>query len=68
MATLSVVVRFTKVYGVQKCYPVCDRAHAFARIAGTKTLSADNLNEIRLLGFDVVQQADTNLEQFMGAA
>lgn len=47
----KVAIRVDRVYGVVKIYPACDRANAFARIAGTKTLSLENLGEITAMGF-----------------
>lgn len=47
----KVSIRVDRVYGIVKIYPVCDRAKAFARIAGTKTLSLEDLGEITAMGF-----------------
>lgn len=53
-----VYVEFKDVYGRQTIYPYCAKAKAFARIAGTKTLSADDLREIKTLGFQVATRND----------
>lgn len=40
-----------EVYGAPNIYPVCDKAKEFARIAKTKTLSLQNLESMKALGF-----------------
>lgn len=49
----TITVEFKDVYGVRTCYPVCEAARTFARIAGTKTLTADTLRHVKDLGFTV---------------
>ena len=68
---MMVVIRIREVYGRRIAYPVCDKAKEFARIAGTKTLSRDNLYSIEELGFvvkvDVTHNASLlNLEHWNG--
>lgn len=48
---ITVIVR--TVYGVDKIYPACPAAQAFADIAGTKTLSVRDIANIKKLGFAV---------------
>lgn len=52
----AVVVRFEKVYGLVKCYPVCQNAIRIAALAGTKTLTPMALKLSRGLGFTIVPQ------------
>lgn len=40
-------------YGVETYYPTCDKAKAFASIAGTKTLTVSVLMQIKALGYEV---------------
>ena len=53
---MEITVEIKSVYGEIKCYPVCDKAKAFAAIAGTKTLTAHTLGKVRDLGYTVRQQ------------
>lgn len=57
---MHIVIRIREVYGNCLAYPVCDNAKEFARIAGTKTLSQDNLYSIERLGFVVKVDATLN--------
>ena len=57
---MFIIIRIREVYGRRIAYPVCDKAKEFARIAGTKTLSRDNLYSIEELGFVVKVDATLN--------
>lgn len=46
-------VEIRDVYGRKLIYPAGPLAERFAAIAGTKTLSKDNLRDIEALGFGV---------------
>ena len=52
----SITITIKSNYGAVTAYPACPKAQAFARIAGTKTLTVDALKEIRELGFEIIQQ------------
>lgn len=52
----EITVEVRSVYGRDTIYPVCDAAKAFARIAGTKTLSVDVVKRIMFLGYEVKYQ------------
>jgi hypothetical protein len=52
----TVVVRFEKVYGALKCYPVCANAFSFAEICGTLTITPRAAKLIQRLGFTIVPQ------------
>lgn len=58
---MKIQVRVQNNYGVNAIYPVCLNALGFARIARTKTLSAEAIETIKELGFEVenVTQAIT---------
>lgn len=56
MNQLILTVRARDVYGVKTYYPADDTARTFARIAGTKTLTRDTIDQIKKLGY-VIEQA-----------
>jgi hypothetical protein len=51
----DIVIQMREVYGTVMYYPVSDTAKALARIAGTKTLTAQVLSEASTLGLNVKQ-------------
>ena len=50
---LEIIIEIKDVYGVQKYYPACAVSQIFAGLAGTKTLTPENLQRIRHLGYKV---------------
>ena len=56
MNQLTLTVRARDVYGIRTYYPADDTARTFARIAGTKTLTRDTIEQIKKLGY-VIEQA-----------
>lgn len=59
---MSVQVQVKNVYGNETIYPVCDKAKTFASMVGQKTLTRDNIEHIKKLGYSVeVVQARTVL-------
>lgn len=56
---MQATIEIRHVYGVPAAYPACPTATLLARLAGTKTLTAEALATIRALGYRVeVKQAD----------
>ena len=56
---MNIYVSERNVYGRATIYPQCDKAKAFANIAGTKTLTFETIAEIKNLGYDVlIKQKD----------
>lgn len=51
MSTIRVEIK--TLYGTERIYPVCTIAHRFARLLEKKTLSRDNIEIIKSLGFTV---------------
>ena len=49
MQTLKLEIK--TVYGVVKAYPKCEQSKLFAKIAGTTTLTSQNLKHIQDLGY-----------------
>lgn len=54
MSDKEIMVRIKNVYGVEKVYPVCEKAKLFSDIAGTTTLRPSDLKAIQELGYRVV--------------
>ena len=50
---MKITVRAEKNYGIEVIYPHCKAAELFARIAGTKTLTAHALRDIAALGYTI---------------
>lgn len=55
----QITVKIKNVYGEEKIYPVCEKAKAFARLAGTKTLTRAAIKEISELGFYIELEQQT---------
>jgi hypothetical protein len=51
--SMEIVIEIKSVYGVEKFYPICDKAKLFAHIANTKTLTPEVLVDITKLGYQV---------------
>lgn len=49
----TIEVKIRNVYGTEKIYPVCDKARAFAAIAGQLTLTYNTINGIKALGYTI---------------
>ena len=56
---MKVTVKVRHVYGKPLIYPICETAHHFANIAGTKTISTLVLKTIEQMGFDVRYETET---------
>lgn len=56
---MKITVEVKSVYGVDRIYPVCDKAKVFVELIGNKTLSKHNIILIQLLGFEVEVKAAT---------
>lgn len=54
---MRIEIEVRNVYGNDLIYPVNDGAKTLARIAGKKTLSADDIRNARALGLEVVEVA-----------
>jgi len=58
--TGAVKIEIRSVYGKQTAYPVCSRAHLFAEMIGTRTLTHRALCQIERLGFEIVSMANAD--------
>ena len=47
----NLIVEKKNVYGVERVYPVCNKAKLFARISGNKTLLEEDRKLIKQLGY-----------------
>ncbi len=50
---MKIKVKIKNVYGVDRIYPVCDKAKAFAGFSGNKTLSLTDIKRIKMLGYEI---------------
>lgn len=53
---MTVIIKIKSVYGQDKVYPLCETGKAFARIAGTKTLTEQTIHEMKAIGVKFVQE------------
>ena len=58
---MNIIIKIRNNYGKKVAYPACKKAHMFASIAGTSTLTADTITIIRSLGYQITV-ATPNLE------
>lgn len=56
----TIEVRIRSVYGVERIYPVCDRAKTFAKLVRQKILTMDEIRYIKELGYKVVVVHEIN--------
>ena len=59
---MKITIESREVYGTRTFYPVCKTAQAFARIAGTKTLTPAVLQQIAGMGYTIEQAAPMALD------
>ena len=65
---MNITVKIKTVYGVDKIYPACENAQRFAEIAGTKTLTAHTIRQIKAMGILVeITDTKTHLERMVTA-
>ena len=58
---MTVIVQIKSVYGQDKVYPICETGKAFARIAGTKSLTEQTIHEMKTIGVKFVQEINPAL-------
>lgn len=51
---MKITVTIKSQYGNERIFPACPCAERFAKIAGTKTFSLENINDIKALGYEVI--------------
>ena len=50
---MQVLVKYQ--YGIVRYYPNCEKSRIIASMLGTKTLTADNLQSLARLGYQIVK-------------
>ena len=50
---MKIQVNIKNVYGNALIYPICNIAKTFSKIAKTKTLSIQNLKDIKSMNFEI---------------
>ncbi len=50
---MEITVKIKNVYGVDRIYPVCDKARLFVALTGNKTLSEADICFIKSLGYSI---------------
>ncbi len=53
MANQKIQVTVRNVYGKETVYPICEKAHTFAKLVGQKTLTMSQLRTIKELGYEI---------------
>ena len=55
---MNLVVSKKYVYGVERVYPVCNKAKIFATISGNKTLLPEVIEQIKKLGYNLTTESE----------
>ena len=55
---MQILVQTREVYGNKLIYPICHKAKLFAKIANAKTLAVHNIQKIKELGYEVIEERD----------
>ena len=51
---MQITVKLKNVFGVERIYPICEKAKLFTKLAGSATLTAEKIKYIKELGYKVV--------------
>ena len=55
---MQLIVSKKNVYGVERVYPVCNKAKLFANISGNKTLLPEVIELIKKLGYNLTTKQE----------
>ncbi len=55
---MNLIVSKKNVYGVERVYPVCNKAKLFAAISGNKTLLPEVIEQIKKLGYNLTTESE----------
>ena len=48
---MELLIRIKNIFGLPKVYPACSKSQLFTDLLGQSTLSQENINMIKLLGY-----------------
>jgi len=54
----SLIVEKKNVYGVERVYPICNKAKILTALTGQKTLLADDIKLIKQLGYTLTTKPE----------
>jgi len=54
----NLIVEKKNVYGVERVYPICNKAKIFAAISGNKTLLPEVIEQIKKLGYNLTTESE----------
>ena len=55
---MNLIVSKKNVYGVERVYPVCNKAKLFAPISGNKTLLPEVIELVKKLGYNLTTERE----------
>ena len=55
---MNLIVSKKNVYGVERVYPVCNKAKLFAAISGNKTLLPEVIELVKKLGYNLTTERE----------
>jgi hypothetical protein len=55
---MKLVVSKKNVYGVERVYPICNKAKLFAAISGNKTLLPEVIELVKKLGYNLTTESE----------
>ena len=55
---MKLVVSKKNVYGIERVYPVCNKAKLFAAISGNKTLLPEVIELVKKLGYNLTTERE----------
>ncbi len=55
---MQLIVSKKNVYGVERVYPVCNKAKLFASISGNKTLLPEVIELVKKLGYNLTTKQE----------
>ena len=57
---MHITIEIRTTWGTERANPICNTARAFARIAGTETLTMEALAQVKNLGYSVKEQVSSS--------